>query len=210
MVSSLCLNVKWIKNAWSAILLTCFLSTGLLSKDYRSLKTQFLQVKLFFLDVIIRCAVKGPVTCVMLYLVGLLRVTAQITCSRLPTSGNWGCWWSSNRAKRWPWWRAKWANWSMTKRQVIKQSFCRSIDHTSNVSISFFCFFSFAHKYCARFYFFFTVGFSGKLTDAFSSLTKKSNFRALSRRLNLVCIVQDFTWDQSAKIGGCHMSSHLV
>lgn len=163
-----------------------------------------------FLDVIIRCAIKGPVTSVKLCLVGLFRVTARITCSRLPTSGNWGCWWSSNRAKRWPWWRAKWANWSMTKRQVMKQSCCRSIDHTSNVYISFFCFFSFAHKCCACFYIFFTVGFSGKLTDAFSSLTKKSHFRALSRKLNLVCKVQDFTWDQSAKTGGCHMSSHLV
>lgn len=29
--------------------------------------------------------------------------------------------------------------------------------------------------------------FSGKLTDAFSSLAKKSNFRALSKRLALVC-----------------------
>lgn len=157
-----------------------------------------------FLDVIIRCAVKGAVTSVMLRLVGLLRVTARITCSLLPTSGNWGCWWSSNRAKHWPWWRAKWANWSMTKRQVMKQSCCRSIIFLFSV------FFSFAHKCCACFYIFFTVGFSGKLTDAFSSLTKKSHFRALSRKLNLVCIVQDFTWDQSAKIGGCHMSSHLV
>lgn len=86
-----------------------------------------------FLDVIIRCAVKGPVMSVMLCLVGLLRVTARITCSRLPTSGNWGCWWSSNRAKRWPWWRAKWANWSMTKRQVMEQSFRRSVDHISDV-----------------------------------------------------------------------------
>lgn len=94
-----------------------------------------------FLDVIIRCDVKGPVTSVMLYLVGFLRVTAWITCSHLPTSGDWGCWWSSNRVKRWPWWRAKWANWSMTKRQVIKQSFCRSIDHISDVYISVFCFF---------------------------------------------------------------------
>lgn len=93
-----------------------------------------------FLGVIIRCAVKGPVTSLM-YLVGFLRVTAWNTCSRLPTSGNWGCWWSSNRVKRWPWWRAKWANWSMTKRQVIKQSFCRSIDRISDVYISFFCFF---------------------------------------------------------------------
>lgn len=124
-----------IKSASNAVLLTCFLSTGLLSKDYRSLKTQFLQVIIYrlLLDVLFR-----PLMSVTLCLVDPLRVTARITCSRSPTSGNWGCWWSSSQGKHWPWWRAKWANWSMTKQQVMKQSCWRSNDHMPDVSVSFF------------------------------------------------------------------------
>jgi hypothetical protein len=31
------------------------------------------------------------------------------------------------------------------------------------------------------------ISFPGKITDAFSSLAKRSNFRAISKKLNLVC-----------------------
>lgn len=74
----------------------------------------------------------------------------------------------------------------MTKLQVIKQSFSMIIDQI-NVEV-------------LNYFYFLTIFlFSGKLTDAFSSLAKKSHFRALSRKLNLVCIFQDFPCNQSAE-----------
>ena len=118
------------------------------------------------------------------------------TCSHLPTWGSWGCWWSSCRGKHWLWWRAKWANWSTTKLQVKHlnlllitlflsihtnlTSYLMNVQRLSD---------SKPHQAVLIFLIdIFILMFPGKLTDAFSSLARKSHFRALSKKLNLVNI----------------------
>ena len=127
---------------------------------------------------------------------GLDRVMAWTTFRPLPTWSSWGFWWSSRQGRPWPPWRTKLASWLTTELQVKQATDVESHDAVStsphetmcyitrNSSPAILCY-NVIHPNTHRLTLHCSV-FLGKLTDAFSSLAKKSHFRALSRRLNLV------------------------
>lgn len=113
----------------------------------------------------------------------LFRVTAWNICSHLPTCGSWGFWWSNSRGKHSLQWRAKWANWSMTRPPVRKEAQLFVSQCKKDVTRAFM---TTSPVFCNALH-----PNPGRLSDAFSSLAKKSHFRAISRRLCLVGAHQD-------------------